>query len=184
MATVKFKMRSKAAIAARNALDREGVEPVGLVGGGLDRADLGAGVLLARLGQEPGHCAVCEKLFPRTDQDDADDIDYVNMSGASSSTTRSEKLVASLTKDEKRKFVLFLRHRPVVERTTIGSFDLQLSGHTHAGQLFTLFFSRHRIPGKMKGPIPVGRGFWLYVSRIHVPICWNVGIIFCTHSVK
>ena len=36
----------------------------------------------------------------------ADDIDYVNMSGASSSTTRSEKLVASLTKDEKRKLCL------------------------------------------------------------------------------
>ena len=80
----------------------------------------------------------------------ADDIDHVNMSGASSSTTRSEKLVASLTKDEKRKFVLFLRHRPVVERTTIGSFDLQLSGHTHGGQLFTLPSSRHRIPGKTK----------------------------------
>lgn len=95
----------------------------------------------------------------------ADDVDHVNMSGASSSTTRSEKLVASLTKDEKRKFVLFLRHRPVVERTTIGSFDLQLSGHTHGGQLFTLPSSRHRIPGKTKGPIPVGRGSWLYVSN-------------------
>jgi predicted MPP superfamily phosphohydrolase len=34
------------------------------------------------------------------------------------------------------RFVLFLKHRPVVEEEYLGLFDLQLSGHTHRGQIF------------------------------------------------
>ena len=34
------------------------------------------------------------------------------------------------------RFVLFLKHRPVVEEESLGLFDLQLSGHTHRGQIF------------------------------------------------
>ena len=33
-------------------------------------------------------------------------------------------------------FTLFLKHRPYVPPATLGLFDLQLSGHTHNGQLF------------------------------------------------
>lgn len=33
-------------------------------------------------------------------------------------------------------FVLFLKHRPVVQRESLGRFDLQLSGHLHKGQVF------------------------------------------------
>jgi predicted MPP superfamily phosphohydrolase len=43
------------------------------------------------------------------------------------------KLLASLPRD---RFILFLKHRPSVEETTRGLFDLQLSGHTHRGQIF------------------------------------------------
>lgn len=34
------------------------------------------------------------------------------------------------------RFVLLLKHRPVVEPHSIGRFDLQLSGHVHKGQIF------------------------------------------------
>ncbi len=34
------------------------------------------------------------------------------------------------------RFVLLLKHRPVVEPQSIGRFDLQLSGHVHKGQIF------------------------------------------------
>jgi predicted MPP superfamily phosphohydrolase len=34
------------------------------------------------------------------------------------------------------RFILFLKHRPTVEENTRGLFDLQLSGHTHRGQIF------------------------------------------------
>jgi len=41
------------------------------------------------------------------------------------------------------KFVLFLRHQPERDASTRGLFDLQLSGHTHDGQIwpFSLFVS-------------------------------------------
>jgi hypothetical protein len=43
------------------------------------------------------------------------------------------ELLASLPRD---RFTLFLKHRPTAEETTRGLFDLQLSGHTHRGQIF------------------------------------------------
>lgn len=33
-------------------------------------------------------------------------------------------------------FRLFLKHRPFVDKTVLGQFDLQLSGHVHRGQIF------------------------------------------------
>nr|MCU0583580.1 hypothetical protein [Syntrophales bacterium] len=54
-------------------------------------------------------------------------------------------LMAGLSRD---RFVLFLKHRPVIEEESLGLFDLQLSGHTHRGQIFPfnhvvdLYFSR------------------------------------------
>jgi predicted MPP superfamily phosphohydrolase len=34
------------------------------------------------------------------------------------------------------KFTLLLKHRPLVEKSSLGLFDLQLSGHVHNGQIF------------------------------------------------
>lgn len=94
-----------------------------------------------------------------------DDLDHIRKSDTRPQATRSEELVDSLTAEERRKFVLLLRHRPVVERATIGSFDLQLSGHTHGGQLFFIPSSRHKIPGKPKGLLSLGQGSDIYVSN-------------------
>jgi hypothetical protein len=33
-------------------------------------------------------------------------------------------------------FTILLKHRPVVNNNSLGHFDLQLSGHTHNGQIF------------------------------------------------
>ncbi len=95
----------------------------------------------------------------------ADDLDHIRRSDANPAQSVSEELFASLTREEEEKFVLFLRHRPVVEPQTVGHFDLQLSGHTHGGQLFFLPSSRHKIPGRTKGLRPVGDGSYLYVSN-------------------
>ncbi len=41
--------------------------------------------------------------------------------------------------DEARRlggFILFLKHRPIVQASSLGRYDLQLSGHTHGGQIF------------------------------------------------
>lgn len=42
-------------------------------------------------------------------------------------------LLKSLPRD---RFTVLLKHRPLVSRDSLGFFDLQLSGHTHKGQIF------------------------------------------------
>jgi uncharacterized protein len=63
------------------------------------------------------------------------------------------------------RFVLLLRHRPIVPPGASALFDLQLSGHVHGGQIFPFgyvsrlfnqyFTGLHRLPARS----------WLYVTR-------------------
>jgi predicted MPP superfamily phosphohydrolase len=62
------------------------------------------------------------------------------------------------------KYTILLKHQPVVDRESRRWFDLQLSGHTHGGQIFpfillTRLFYRARI-----GLSRIGAGACLYVS--------------------
>jgi len=62
-------------------------------------------------------------------------------------------------------FVLLLKHRPLVEAQSIPLMDLQLTGHTHRGQIFpfTLFVLAHyEYP---HGSCEVAPGRHLYTSR-------------------
>ncbi len=62
-------------------------------------------------------------------------------------------------------FTLLLKHRPVVEETSIGLFDLQLSGHAHRGQIFP-FNLLTAIPYPLQdGLYPLSGGGWLYTNR-------------------
>ncbi len=62
-----------------------------------------------------------------------------------------------------RKFTIFLKHRPVVNDFPNG-FDLQLSGHTHKGQIFPFnFIVQALFP--MDGGFYKIRNAFLYVSR-------------------
>jgi len=76
---------------------------------------------------------------------------------------RSEaELLSALPED---KFTLFLKHRPIIEKTSFGHFDLQLSGHTHKGQIFPF-----NIVTWLYYPVHAGcfnpiDGCYLYVSR-------------------
>jgi len=60
---------------------------------------------------------------------------------------------------------ILLKHRPRIHEKSIGAFDLQLSGHTHKGQIFpfniitSLSFPYH------SGLFKVGKHAHLYVSR-------------------
>jgi len=51
-------------------------------------------------------------------------------------TAKMEKEAALLAPLSRHKFTLFLKHRPVIDPTSVGLFDLQLSGHVHKGQIF------------------------------------------------
>jgi predicted MPP superfamily phosphohydrolase len=72
------------------------------------------------------------------------------------------RLFSALSKDL---FTLLLKHQPIVDKTSADHFDLQLSGHTHSGQIFPfslltrLFYKIH------PGLTPLQKGSFAYVSR-------------------
>jgi hypothetical protein len=72
------------------------------------------------------------------------------------------KLLAGLPRD---RFVLYLKHQPRIDPNTIGLFDLQLSGHTHKGQIFPFtLLTRLSFP-MIAGNYDLGAGSLLHVSR-------------------
>jgi len=70
-----------------------------------------------------------------------------------------------LSAQPKGNFTLLLKHRPAIDPNSLGLFDLQLSGHTHKGQIFpfnllTWFFYPQRA-----GQLTELRSGLLYLSR-------------------
>jgi predicted MPP superfamily phosphohydrolase len=68
------------------------------------------------------------------------------------------------------KYTILLKHQPRVRESSLGRYDLQLSGHTHNGQIFPfkifvrLFFSHitgwYRLPGGSNLYVSRGTGTW------------------------
>jgi len=70
-----------------------------------------------------------------------------------------------LGKGERKVFTLLLKHRPIVNEVSAGLFDLQLSGHTHKGQIFPFgLIVRLSFP-LLSGYYDLPGGSCLYVSR-------------------
>ncbi len=63
------------------------------------------------------------------------------------------------------KINIFLKHQPRVETESIGKFDLQLSGHTHRGQIFPFSLFVGMMFKYMDGLYDLGSNSFLYVSR-------------------
>lgn len=62
-------------------------------------------------------------------------------------------------------FTLVLKHQPKVNPAALGKFDLQLSGHTHGGQIFPFhLFTKLAFP-LHAGLYPLAGGSQIYVSR-------------------
>lgn len=76
----------------------------------------------------------------------------------------------ALSKLSGKYFTLLLKHQPVLNGAASGSFDLQLSGHTHGGQIFPFnlvtsrFFRYHRgyfnLPNHARLYVSRGTGTW------------------------
>ena len=65
----------------------------------------------------------------------------------------------------KNSFTILMKHQPDIREESLGRFDLQLSGHTHKGQIFPFNFPvklRHRY---IAGLYDLGRGSQIYTSR-------------------
>lgn len=65
----------------------------------------------------------------------------------------------------REKFTLFLKHRPLIDRSAMGFFDLQLSGHIHKGQIFPFTILTWLYYPVLSGFVNVGDGSYLYESR-------------------
>ena len=97
--------------------------------------------------------------------------DIVNIAGVDDPTARRFGHDVSISEDEilknfsDEKLTILLKHQPKIGAKSAELFDLQLSGHTHNGQIFpfslitSLFFPYH------KGLFMVGKHSYLYVSR-------------------
>ncbi len=62
-------------------------------------------------------------------------------------------------------FTILLKHQPKVNKQSIGLFDLQLSGHTHGGQIFPFTLLVKLSFPYISGDYDLGGGSRLYVSR-------------------
>lgn len=75
---------------------------------------------------------------------------------------KEKELLSSL---DRNKFTILLKHRPLIDNDARGLFDLQLSGHTHKGQIFPfVLLTRLHYP-LYNGLIDLAAGSYLYVSR-------------------
>jgi hypothetical protein len=63
------------------------------------------------------------------------------------------------------RFTILLKHRPELDPDTAGKFDLQLSGHTHHGQIFPFRLLTRLVYPLLAGDHPVPGGGMLHVSR-------------------
>jgi uncharacterized protein len=90
-------------------------------------------------------------------------INVVGVDDEAAGSRRKEAML--LASVQNGLFTLFLRHRPTVHAENLGRFDLQLSGHTHAGQIYPF---RHLVAlfyPRVAGFYPLPNGSSLYTSR-------------------
>ena len=73
-----------------------------------------------------------------------------------------KKLLSGL---DHKKFTVLLKHRPLLNNTTSGLFDLQLSGHTHKGQIFPFSLITSLYYPNDSGFIELSNNSNLYISR-------------------
>jgi predicted MPP superfamily phosphohydrolase len=95
----------------------------------------------------------------------------INIAGVDDPTQRyfgkawyapEEELLRELPRD---RFTLLLKHRPYVNPGSMGLFDLQLSGHTHRGQIFPFGLVTRIYYPYLSGLFRLSGASSLYVSR-------------------
>jgi len=72
---------------------------------------------------------------------------------------------ALLAAQPPERFVVLLKHQPVVDPRATGHFDLQLSGHVHQGQIFPFGLLVRLAYPVRAGLTQLAPQCWLYVSR-------------------
>ena len=80
----------------------------------------------------------------------------------SAASISEDKVLASFSRDTLN---IFLKHQPKIENNSLGKFDIQISGHTHHGQIFPFTLITSLFYPYTKGLHKVSNDSYLYVSR-------------------
>lgn len=84
-----------------------------------------------------------------------------DLTGGAVSALTEYQLLQQVPQD---KFVILLKHQPVITPASLSLFDLQLSGHTHRGQIFPFIYIVRRLFRYEEGVLHDFNGHKLYVS--------------------
>ncbi len=97
--------------------------------------------------------------------------DHINIVGVDDPThqrfgiSRKTTEVELLKSQDQQRFTLLLKHQPRIDSQSTPFFDLQLSGHTHAGQIFPFIFLVRIAFPYLHGLYSLDHGAQLYVNR-------------------
>jgi predicted MPP superfamily phosphohydrolase len=96
---------------------------------------------------------------------------FLNIVGVDDPAGRPFRLYKEVSEREllldfrNNKFTLFLKHRPLINKESIGLFDLQLSGHAHKGQIFPFSILTRLYYPLHAGSHVLPDNSYIYVSR-------------------
>lgn len=89
-------------------------------------------------------------------------IDYSGQANATKASTDGEARVVAVAPRDLP--VVVIKHLPTVDPNAVGHFDLQLSGHSHAGQIWPFTYLVKRFYPYIQGLYDLGHGSKLYVN--------------------
>ncbi|MBF0226844.1 MAG: metallophosphoesterase [Desulfobacterales bacterium] len=89
----------------------------------------------------------------------------INIAGVHDSAAKNKFLEKNLFFFKNDLFTILLKHRPEVNKDSLGLFDLQLSGHTHKGQIFPFTLIVRLRYNYVAGYYELKKGSKLYVNR-------------------
>ena len=95
----------------------------------------------------------------------------VNIAGVDDPAGNTNELYKGISEKEllsglpREKFTLLLKHRPLIDKNALGLFDLQLSGHTHKGQIFPFSLITWMYYPVDSGCLKLVDNCYMYVSR-------------------
>jgi predicted MPP superfamily phosphohydrolase len=97
--------------------------------------------------------------------------DFLNIAGVDDPAAKRYRTASSVSEDKVLESFspdylnIFLKHQPKIENNSLGKFDIQISGHTHNGQIFPFTLITSLFYPYQKGLHKVSNDSYLYVSR-------------------
>ena len=91
--------------------------------------------------------------------------DYLKLVGVDDPARANQPAEEEALGSPSERFTLLLKHRPTVEDNSVNGFDLQLSGHTHRGQIFPFNLLTGLEYPRQNGLYALPGGAHLYTSR-------------------